>query len=211
MVRRDYFLCFIVWKDRIAIPLHDNGGKLIGYAGRVVDDERISKECPKYLFPGDREHDGKIVEFKKSLFLYNGWRIKRPVRELVIVEGFASTWWLWQNGMKCVVSLMGASCSTEQAQLLVAKVARDGTLWVMTDGDDAGRRCAGSLFVQVGAERLVRYVKPSEGEQPTDWTSEDIFGSFGEAHEEGDTSDEPIGASLSERNTDEAHGPTAAE
>jgi hypothetical protein len=49
----------------------------------------------------------------------------------------------------------------------------------MTNGDDAGRRCAGNVFVAVGAERLVRYVKLGEGEQPTDWSPEDILGSFG--------------------------------
>jgi hypothetical protein len=37
-------------------------------------------------------------------------------------------------------------------------VKPEGTVWAMTDGDEAGMRCAGSIFVYVGSERLVRYV-----------------------------------------------------
>jgi hypothetical protein len=33
-------------KSRVAIPLHDAGGKLIGYAGRVVDDTAINEDKP---------------------------------------------------------------------------------------------------------------------------------------------------------------------
>jgi DNA primase len=191
-------------KGRIAIPLHDQAGKLIGYAGRIVDDSRISEDNPKYLFPGDREHDGKLHEFRKSLFLYNGYRIRKPVKHLVVVEGFPATWWLWQNGCGPVVALMGSSCSKEQAALIVKLVQPEGTVWVLTDGDDAGRRCAGSVFVLVGSERLVRFVKPNEGEQPTDWTPEEVMGSFGSAQEESDQSDEPAGESLCEGNTSKA-------
>ena len=38
--------------ERIAIPLHDAAGFLIGYAGRVVDDEKVTDENPKYRLPG---------------------------------------------------------------------------------------------------------------------------------------------------------------
>jgi DNA primase len=34
-------------KDRIAIPLHDHEGKLVGYAGRVIDDALISEGNPR--------------------------------------------------------------------------------------------------------------------------------------------------------------------
>jgi hypothetical protein len=58
---------------RIAIPLHDATGKLVGYAGRVVDDDSITEENPRYRFPSMRERDGKRLAFKKTLFLYNGF------------------------------------------------------------------------------------------------------------------------------------------
>jgi len=77
-------------KDRVAIPLHDHEGKLVGYAGRVVDDAAISEDNPRYRFPGKRERDRKLFEFRKTLFLYNGFRLKAPVDDLIVVEGFAS-------------------------------------------------------------------------------------------------------------------------
>jgi hypothetical protein len=45
-------------KGRIAIPLHDAKGALIGYAGRIVDEGAIGKDTPRYLFPGSREWNG---------------------------------------------------------------------------------------------------------------------------------------------------------
>lgn len=34
-------------KDRVAIPLRDHEGKLVGYGGRVVDDATISEDNPR--------------------------------------------------------------------------------------------------------------------------------------------------------------------
>jgi DNA primase len=77
-------------KDRIAIPLRDHKGNLVGYAGRVIDDALISEDNPRYRFPGTRQRDGKLFEFRKTLFLYDGFRIKAPADELIVVEGFTS-------------------------------------------------------------------------------------------------------------------------
>ncbi len=75
-------------KDRVAIPMHDHEGKLVGYAGRVVDDASINEDNPRYRFPGKRERDDKHFEFRRTLFLYNGYRVKAPVDDLIVVEGF---------------------------------------------------------------------------------------------------------------------------
>src|SRR5207249_3290104 len=55
-------------KGRIAIPLHDETGMLIGYAGRIVDDNAINENTPRYLYPGSRERNGLRYEFHKSEF-----------------------------------------------------------------------------------------------------------------------------------------------
>ena len=65
-------------KNRVAIPLHNPEGVLIGYAGRITDDALISESCPKYKFPSTRERKGKLLEFRKSMFLYNAHRLKNP-------------------------------------------------------------------------------------------------------------------------------------
>jgi DNA primase len=161
-------------KNRLAIPLHDATGALIGYAGRVVDDSTITEDNPRYRFPGERKRDGKLFEFRKTLFLYNGFRIKAPVDDLIIVEGFTSVWWLDQNGLPDVVATMGADCSERQAELIVALVKPDGHVWIVPDGDAAGERHAQTLLLRISPHRLVRWVKMAEGKQPTDLAREQL-------------------------------------
>jgi len=161
-------------KDRIAIPLQAQDGKLLGYAGRVVDDSVITEDNPRYRFPGTRERDGKLFEFRKTLFVYNGFRAKAPVDDLYVVEGFPSVWWLDQNALPSVVATMGANCSERQAELIVSLVKPTGRVWLMPDGNEAGERCAQSLLLQVSPHRLVRWVKLTDGKQPTDLSTEQL-------------------------------------
>src|ERR1035438_3930282 len=56
-------------KDRIAIPLRESSGKLVGYAGEKIDEAIVPASPPRYSFPERRERDGKVLEFRRSLFL----------------------------------------------------------------------------------------------------------------------------------------------
>lgn len=163
-----------MFAGRIVIPLHDTHGRLIGYAGRLVDDRRVSAENPKYKFPPSRLRNDTVLEFRKSLFLYNRHHVSAPVRNLIVVEGFPSVWWLWQHGYRDVVSVMGSSCSPEQGQLIVDLVKPTGKVWTFTDGDNGGERCAGSVLLQVGPHRAVRHVPLGKGEQPTDCSADEL-------------------------------------
>jgi DNA primase len=96
------------------------------------------------------------------------------VDDLAVVEGFTSVWWLDQNGLREVVCTMGADCSERQAELIVASVKPDGRIWIAPDGDAAGERHAQTLLRLVSPHRLVRWVKMSEGKQPTDLSREQI-------------------------------------
>ncbi len=117
-------------KNRIAVPLHDHAGKLVGYAGRVVDDSKINEDNPRYRFPGSRERDGKIFEIRKTLFLYNGFRIKTPVNDLIVVMGFTSVWWLYQKQLPNVVGVMDSDYSERQAELIISSVKPAGHVWL---------------------------------------------------------------------------------
>lgn len=161
-------------KDRIAIPLLDHEGKLIGYAGRVVDDSKITEDNPRYKFPGERARDDKRLEFRKTLFLYNGFRVKAPVDTLIVVEGFTGVWWLVQNGLIDTVATMGADCSKEQAELIVSLVKPSGLVWIMPDGDKAGERHAQTLLSLISPHRAVRWAKLADGTQPTDLSGEEL-------------------------------------
>lgn len=161
-------------KSRVAIPLHDASGALVGYAGRVVEDTTITEDNPRYRFPGERKRDGKVFEFRKTQFLYNGHRIKAPVDDLIVVEGFTGVWWLDQNGLPDVVATMGADCSERQAELIVSLVKPDGRVWIAPDGDPAGERHAQTLLLRISPHRLLRWVKMADGKQPTDLAREQL-------------------------------------
>jgi DNA primase len=155
-------------KGRVAIPLHNNTGRLVGYAGRITKDSMITEECPKYRFPGGRVNKGVTYEFRKSLLLYNLHRVGVGISDLVVVEGFTSTWWLHQCGIPHVVALMGSSCSPEQAKLIVNVTTPKARIWIMPDGNEAGIVCAQSIFEEVAPYRFARWVRLASNEQPTD-------------------------------------------
>ena len=114
------------------------------------------------------------MEFRKTLFLYNGYRIKAPVDDLIVVEGFTSVWWLDQNGLPDVVATMGADCSERQAELIMSLVKPDGHVWIIPDGDAAGERHAQTLLARISPHRFVRWVKMAEGKQPTDLSDKEL-------------------------------------
>lgn len=155
-------------KDRIAIPLHDSSGRLIGYAGRLIDETAISDQNPKYRLPLPREREGIVYEFRKTEFLYSGHRVKGPRPHLVVVQSFPAIWWLAQHGYRNCVALMGSECSDRQAELVAALLSPDGCCWAFTAADDAGMHAATEVFLKVGAHRFVRRIALEAGRQPTD-------------------------------------------
>lgn len=163
-------------KGRIAIPIHNREGELVGYAGRLADNDAIDEEHPKYLFPSKRERDGVTHEFRKSELVYNLHRVtaEGPVEELIVVEGAFDVMWLWQQGLPHAVALMGSSCSDCQADQIIHGVSSQGLVWIFTDGDDPGRRAASELLTKLAPHRLVSWIPADPGKDPCDHTAEDL-------------------------------------
>lgn len=161
-------------QGRIAIPLHDAAGELIGYAGRLVEEGDVNSDVPKYKLPGGRKVGEVMHEFRKSEFLFNGHRLAAPLRTLLVVEGFFGAMWLYQCGFRNVVALMGASCSARQGALITGLVAEDGLVCVMPDGDSGGKACALSVFEQTGSARRVHWIRLEEGSQPDSFSGAEL-------------------------------------
>ena len=155
-------------KGRIAIPLHDSDGQLIGYAGRLVDESKIGPDDPMYLLPGRRERKGIVYDFNTSLFLYNGHEITEPVDNLILVERFTDVWHLWQELGATVVGLMGSSYSPEQVELIANSVRTGGNVWLISNGDDTDERCTLNLIGQLAERRFTRWLIPDHGKKLTD-------------------------------------------
>jgi len=153
-----------VMARRIAIPIYNVKGELVGYAGRWPGDPPDGR--PKYRLP-----DG----FKKSVEVFNLARALQEPEEqpLVLVEGFFDVMKLWQLGVRKVAALMGSTMSDVQ-QTLIAEHIHCPAI-VMFDEDEAGRYGREDVVCRLATKSFVRVIVfPKEGFQPEQLTAEEI-------------------------------------
>jgi DNA primase len=142
---------------RVLIPIHNERGELVAYAGRAIDDTE-----PRYKLPAG---------FHKSQVLFNLHRV--TAQEVIVVEGFFDCMKVWQSLHPFVVALMGSSLSDEQEQLLLGRFKR---VTLMLDGDNAGREAAEEIAKRLVHRVHVRVVDLPEGKQPDQLSSDEING-----------------------------------
>lgn len=150
---------------RIAVPLVDDAAELVGYAGLALTQSETTRDNPRYLFPAPREHEDATYTFDASKFLYNGFRIGKAVKDLVVVRDCHTVWSLWQGGFANVVALMGNECSEDQANILTFLTADKARIWMLTDMSVESHACAESLLPKVAASRMCRWIKVSKEEE----------------------------------------------
>lgn len=141
-----------VMAGRICIPIHNERGELVAYAGRWPGED-VPEGEGKYRLP---------PKFQKTRVLFNLHRV--PAGEhLVLVEGYWSTFRLHGLGVP-VASLMGCSVSPEQVALLRDRGVQFVTL--LLDGDDAGRQARERVLSELASLFFVRAPLLPEGEKP---------------------------------------------
>lgn len=144
---------------RVVIPIHDEHGQLVAYAGRAIDNSE-----PKYKLP---------VGFHKSLVLYNLHRVadeSSKRRVVVVVEGFFDCMKVTAAGFPCV-ALMGSSLSEAQGELLASHFK---ACWLMLDGDEAGRAAMVDIAGRLSRLMWVRCAALPDGKQPDSMNAEEI-------------------------------------
>jgi len=147
-----------ILKNRIAIPIHNETGNLIAYAGRSINNDE-----PKYKFP---------IGFNKSLALFNFHRVQNLEDDsIIIVEGFFDCFKVHRIGFQNVIALMGCSASKEQTKLILELKKK---IILMLDGDQAGREGTKKI-VQAFKGKLPVIVKslPS-GTQPDELKEKEL-------------------------------------
>lgn len=151
-----------ILRGTIAIPIHDEHGVLVAYAGRRLKAQAI-REKGKYVLPRG---------FRKQLVLYNFHRAKDHIAEmgLVLVEGFFSTMKLHEAGYLNVVAAIGCDVSDAQADLL----ALSPEVTILFDGNDAGRLGAFAARDKLRSRTKVRLVNLPDGYEPEDLGPEDL-------------------------------------
>jgi DNA primase len=136
-------------EGRVVIPIHNEDGILVAYAGRSLDQSE-----PRYRFPS---------RFRKSLVLFNLHRAALHGKAVIVVEGFFDCFNVFQAGFPCVVALMGCSLSQRHEALLQLHF-REVTL--ILDGDNAGRRAGAIIAARLVTKLAVRVVEVPPGAQP---------------------------------------------
>ena len=157
--------------------MHDCRGRLIGYAG-AVRQAAANAENPLHRFLSRRERNGKILDFDRSAFLYNGNRLKTPCDDLIVVEWFPAVWWLHQCGFPHVVALMGSAEHEMQADLIVEAVKPSSLVWVLPGWRPKGDDLAMTLLPAISPRRFVRWVKLGGDCQPTEMGAEEVKACF---------------------------------
>lgn len=143
-----------IMRGMIAIPIRDEGGTLVAYAGRRLRPSDI-REFGKYKFPKG---------FRKDRVIYNLDRVRSidPTGPLVLVEGFFSVLALYGAGIESVGAIMGCELSEHQAQLAAEHVE----VVLLFDGDEAGRAGASAAGERLRGKTTVRVITLPEGHKP---------------------------------------------
>jgi DNA primase len=137
---------------RICVPIHNEQGQLVAYAGRWPGDD-VPDGQERYRLPS---------KFEKNRVLFNLHRATLG-EHIVLVEGYWSAIRLHTLGVP-VAALMGSSVSTEQLALLRERGYRFLTL--LWDGDEPGRKARERALPDLASAFFVRAALLPDGEKP---------------------------------------------
>lgn len=148
---------------RLAIPIHNATGDLVGYCGRYFGDT-VPDDQPKYILPKG---------FRKEIELFNLHRIRAlsPAPRFVIM--FESYFSVMRHAAHVpAVSPMGRTLSEAQIELL--KATGIDTVMIVFDGDDPGRAGGRDTATLLSPHFWVRVVDLPNGQKPHHLPWEDL-------------------------------------
>lgn len=114
--------------NRIIFPIHDLEGQVVGFTGRIYNNETSAK------YYNSKESD----IFKKGQILFNYHRAKdfiKEKREVIIVEGNMDAIRMYSMGFKNTIALMGTTLTKDHIEII--KKLRSKVI-LLLDNDDAG-------------------------------------------------------------------------
>ncbi len=119
------------FRGRIMFPISDKRGRVIGFGGRVLGDEK-----PKYL----NSPETRVYHKGQELYgLYEAKQANKSLQRLVVVEGYMDVVALAQHGVDYAVASLGTATTSEQLQTMFRTVKE---VICCYDGDRAGRDAA---------------------------------------------------------------------
>jgi DNA primase len=119
------------FRGRIMFPIRDKRGRVIGFGGRVLGDEK-----PKYL----NSPETRVYHKGQELYgLFEAKQANKSLERLVVVEGYMDVVALAQHGVDYAVASLGTATTPEQLQTMFRTVKE---VICCYDGDRAGRDAA---------------------------------------------------------------------
>jgi len=159
-----YFSGRGLMRGRIAIPIHDDQGRLVAYCGRTVEGGD-----PRYRFPAG---------FQKSQVLFNYHRARGAAGDrVIVVEGFFDCMRVHQAGFAGVVALMGARLSRAQKEPLTGRFSK---IVLLLDGDATGRAATTQIAGSLASASAVTELLLPPGVQPDQMAADQIRRVLGE-------------------------------
>ena len=147
------------FRDRIMYPIRDQRGRVIGFGGRVLGNDK-----PKYL------NSPETLVFRKGEELYGLYEAKKKLRKIdrfLIVEGYMDVIALAQNGIHYSVATLGTATSANHLRILFKSTPE---VVFCFDGDNAGREAAWRALQQclplLEDGRSARFLFLPEGQDP---------------------------------------------
>ncbi|MFN3386731.1 MAG: DNA primase [Candidatus Thermochlorobacter sp.] len=117
------------FRHRAMFPVFSPAGKVVGFAGRLLGDE---KDAPKYI----NSPESKLYEKSKLLYAMNFAKDEiRKKGEAILVEGYMDAIALHQAGICHSVASSGTALTSEQVRL-ISRYAKQ--VIFLYDGDRAG-------------------------------------------------------------------------
>ncbi|HZJ02371.1 MAG TPA: DNA primase [Thermoleophilia bacterium] len=146
------------FRERLLFPLIDHRGRVLGFGGRVLGDEK-----PKYL----NSPEGPL--YRKGRLVYGLFQARRAIAEadeVIVAEGYTDVLALAQAGVRNVVASMGTAFTSHQLRL-VARFTEHVSF--MFDADAAGTEAIARSGEVARAEGLRAMVIPlPAGSDPAD-------------------------------------------
>ena len=136
------------FRNRIIFPINNISGNVIGFGGRIVDD---NKNLAKYI------NSPETPFFKKGSNLYNldkARKLSNKLEDVYLVEGYMDVIGLSKNGIENTVANLGTALTNKQIQILNQFYNH---IIICFDGDQSGYKAAVRA-----AENIIDELKPDK-------------------------------------------------
>jgi len=161
------------FRNRIMFPIYSHLNKIIGFAGRVIDDQKQAK----YL------NSPESPIYNKRRVLYGLHLNKNEIinqHAAIVVEGYFDLIQLYQSNIKNVVAVSGTAFTDEHA-LSLSKLCK--LIYIAYDGDTAGKAAAVRAGYTILKNNLnIKIINVPNKLDPDDWIQTQGVEPFKEAY-----------------------------